>query len=92
MCLGSMAVELVGLVLGSWHGDIRVSACPPRRGCDCRVLRMWNSSSGLAGWWFVGKMPAEDTGVAMELTVPGVLGWEMGALESAHLPVFVPIS
>ena len=53
---------------------------------------MWNSSSGLAGWWFVGKMPAEDTGAAMEFKVPGVLGWEMGALESAHLPVFVPIS
>lgn len=90
MGLGSKAVELVGLGPGCWRKDIRVSAVSRRCGYDCKVARMWNSVSGFAGRRFARRMPAEDTGVAVQLTVPGVSGWEMGTLEPSGLPVCVP--
>lgn len=34
-------------------------------------------------------MNAKDTGMAMQLTVPGVSGWEMGTLEPTRPPTFV---
>lgn len=58
---------------------------PLRCGYDCKVARMWNSSR-FSRRWFVN---AKDTGMAMQLTVPGVSGWEMGTLEPTRPPTFV---
>lgn len=61
-----LASQAVGLP-GCWHEGISmIFFCLPKCGYDCRVVSSCTPiPTEFAKLWFIGRIPAEDTGMAM---------------------------